>query len=454
MSERSAWLEMDFLPGGDAGARLGEGWSFQEDGGIWAVGPASAITLPPAPSAERGRLEFLCWPMLMPPHLPRQRLEILLNDRPLYSGELTSLEPVRIGCDIPPGTLRSDGENRLALLHPDAAAPAAFSPDRGDRRPLAILAMALRIDAPVETPAELQPAAVQADAQGPTGRGLVLCSFSPVAFEIGRILDSFPPFEDAFELRFVQNDVDSGNILQTLAEADRRRVVAVWEEVADRPAEPYTNSRHPIPRSIARVRFPRLTMRCLWPLAGPDPRSVPEPPFYPKGRYTHTDGAALQLLDEAKLADAALYDRYIAVSHAMLRDPESGLAEDAARWRALDARCDVKVTGFILENFRSVALFYAPEVPAGALLAYVTEHLLASLLPGLAMRPSELYRQFAFYIHGYAGSFFDQAPIHPALVETFGLSYLPAEPRYRRGYGARTFREHILDYIRWAPWFS
>lgn len=438
------WLSITFLPAGNAASFIHDGWSFQEAGGIWAIGSESSLVLPPAPKAGTSRLKMVLWPMIVSPHVSRQRLELSLNGQTIYSDALTVAEPIPITCTVPEGVLRTDSSNNLVLRHPDAAAPGAFSPELGDYRQLSVCLISIHIDVPESPALPLPPP--------PANPGLVLCHWNATAYEIGCVLEFFPPFAEAFELRFVDNAIPWPVILDELSDADRSRVVAVWEEV-DAAECQLARSRPPVPGSVVALTFPRLTMDCLWPLRGPDPRLVPEPPLYPNGRYPYTDLAAQRLIEESA-PDDELYAKYLDISRQLMPDLEAELARDVARWRALDACCDVKVGSFILRNFRSIPLFHGPQTPAGPLLAYVVEHLLGSVVRHLSIPPSEVYAKFGDYIHGYQGPFFDQAPVHPLVVEKLGISYLPPQYGYRRGHGKRTFRQHILDYIHWAPWFS
>jgi hypothetical protein len=455
-------ISIDFRRGGNAAAFLGEGWSFQEDDGIWAIGAASDLILPPG-LAGAFVLDMLAWPMVAPPALQQQKLEICLNDRLLFSEVLSGPEPQIITCRIPPGLLRAQGGNTLSLRHPDAAAPADFIASHADYRRLGIHVESLRIAASEDS------AASPATAPGPAGpaettpdeRGLILFYWDETPYEIGCLLEGFPPFDDAFEIRFVNNSIPWSTALEDLAERDRGRVVALWEEVG-LPPEDGTAEMRARDRSHGRmsdiglrpVKIPRLAADCLWPLRCHDPRLVPEPPIYPKGRYPCSDRAAIALIAEKDRPDDALYERYLALSHEMMPDLAAEFSRDVRSWTALDARCDIKILRFILENFRSSRLFHAPETPAAPLIVYVVEHLLATLLPTLSVLPSAFFKEFAYYVHGYQGPFLDQAPVHPLVAERLELSFLSPDELYRRGHAKRTFRQHVLDYIRWEPWFS
>ena len=444
------WLSVDFRAQGDASRFLKGGWSFQEPNGIWAIGTESALVLPAAPDTGRHRLELIVWSPAGAPQHDERRLAIVVNGKEIFSGTPRHRTPGPVECVIPDALLRTDRDNELTLRHPDAISPATFSsfvPARRDGRQLGTFVVRLRVESLGDRPAVAPPAP---DAVRSAGRKLILCHWSRVAHHIGCALEAFPPFEDVFELRFVRSDTPWQATLAALPDEDRARVVALWEEVAQAgpaAARPAALAEFP------RVRFPKLAIECLWPLRGHDPRLRPEPPLYPDGRYPYTDRAAVRLAGQA-LPDDTLYERYCALSEQLMPDLAGVLAGDVERWRALDACCDVRVAEFILENFRSVPLFHAPDVPAGPLLRYVVERLLGTLLAHIPGFPSDLYDAFARYIEGYQGLLFDQAPVHPLVVERLGISCLAPDRCYRRGHSQRDFREHTLDYIRWAPWFA
>lgn len=454
-------LTIDFRHEGNAATFLGEGWSIQESDGIWTVGEASQLTLPPCPGNCAFVLEMVAWPMVHAPALLQQKLEIYLNDHVVYSAMLSEPEPRVINFQVPPGVLHDDTPNVLSLHHPDAAAPADFVASHLDYRRLGIHLVSLSIEAVLGEAPPAQPAAQAAAGHSVDDRGVILFSWGETPWEISCVLEGFPPFDDAFRFHFVDNSTPWNSALAKLSERDRRRVIAIWEEVASPPEQDGTSKRDARDTSPGhrrngprRVKIPRPIADCLWPLRGHDPRLVLEPPLYPRGRYPYTDRAAFNLVAEKELPDDALYARYLAHSEQIMPDLAAAFSRDVESWTALDRGCDVRIREFIVANFRSSRLFHAPETPAAPLLAYIVEHLLATLLPTLPVLPSAFLHEFAYYIHGYQGPFQNQVPVHPLVAERLGLSFLAPDERYRRGHTKRTFRQHILDYIRWEPWFS
>jgi hypothetical protein len=448
-------LQIDFLPEGNAEHFLREGWSFQESIGIWALGTESSLSLPPAATSEAHLMSIRLFQPIGPPKVFRQRLELILNGRVVHRDEIEPGER-KISCVIPEGLLSTHVDNNLVISHPDAAASRDASQKSLDPRQLAVCFVSLELkhllahDTKVAN--ERAADSVASVPHNDEVRALVLCLGNAVSREVVQILQCFPLFDAAFELR-VAKDVPSGAaILNSLSNNDRKRLAGVWEQVS--VADETRELQRFVPASAIYVRFPHLSLNCLWPLQGHDPRLIPEH-LYPGGRYPYTDVAGVQLHGESlNLSDEELYEAYLELSARLLPDLEEKWKLDELRWQALDAHCDVKVAKFIRAKFKRERLFYSPEMPCATLLTYIAEHLMGSLLPTMQLQPSGLYREFSTYVHGYQDMFNDQTPIHPSVLKAFNVPGVSLDFEYRREYSKRTFREHIVDYIRWTPWFA
>jgi hypothetical protein len=444
---------VDFRNGGNAPSYLRHGWSFPEADGIWGINAESDICLPPITADCDLVFEILLRPMVVIPDLPCQRLEITLNNQSIYAGLLEKNELVILACPVVKSLIKGNSDNIVTLRHPDAAAPALYLASNGDDRALGAFVSSLRLKCAIEPVlAETDEPSISPMSVASDNRLLILFYWDEVPHEIGSILEAFPPFENTFELRFVSNTIPWDVAVASLSKPERDRLFALWEELEIEPGN--VAPKKPLDGSYRHMRIPHPALGSLWPLQCHDPRLIAEPPEYPRGRYPHTDRAGVALVSQGGLPDDVLYDRYCAMAREMMPDLETELALDVASWRGLDLRCDIKISDFLAERLRSAPLFFAPKTPAPALLVYIVEHLLASLLPALPISPSALFEQFRYYIHGFQGPFLDQVPINPLVAEDLGLSYYDPGFRYRRGRMKRTFREHILDYIRWEARFS
>lgn len=452
-------FRIDFLPGGNALQFLQDGWSFQEPIGIWAVGAQSALDLPPAATSQADHLLIKLLPRAISPKASRQRLELVLNGQVLLSEELP-INAARIACAVPQGLLRTEGNNHLVISHPDAVAPRDVSPTNSDPRQLAICVRSIELGyqatsqvAPKNTPAtnEQLPASQPGDDRA---RPLVLCFGNAICRELTQLLRSFPPFDAAFDFRFIKCERPFAAVMNSLSGRDRARTAASWEQISNvqsRDQAALTGTS--LPPSV-HVRFPTLALRGLWPLQGDDPRLAPDP-LYPGGRYPYTDIAGVQLCgDSAKMSDEDLYAAYLSLSRSLMPDLTERRKLDESRWYELDSRCDVKVAEFITAHVKDERLFYSPEMPAAPILTNIAGQLISSVLPDMRLPTSTVLRDFSRFVQGYQGMFYDQAPIHPDVLQTFHVPGVTTDYEYRREHNKRTFREHILDYIRWAPWFA
>jgi hypothetical protein len=439
-------LEINFLPGGNAKRLLGEGWSFQETIGVWTVGIESSLTLPSfsAIGACALSLEFL--PYIDEAHRPEQRVRISLNGTILYSG-VVRVGDWRISCNIAEGSLSTTSANVLTIYHPDGCVPSLLSTANSDPRCLSLCMRSVSLHWLLDgaAPDHAQPHGGEANE-----RRIIMGGLSPQMKEIEDIFASFPLFRDNFELQLV----DRAQLLPAAIACDSRhgRILAIWEPVTADLDGCRLIDKTQVPDHIQLVRVANPTITCLWPLQGHDPRLIPER-NYPKGRYPQTDMAALALIDRAEHLDDKLYSDYLQLSAEIMPSLDEAWERDATTWRAIDLRCDIKVSEFIFSTFKEQRLFYAPDMLCAPLLIHLAEHLLCRALSSTAVSLSSALQEFVSYITGYQGMFIDQFPINPLVVNHFKLPDVTTSYEYRRRYMRRNFRDHILDYIRWRPWF-
>ena len=125
-------VDLSFGVEGNARSHLGTGWSGPEAGYQWAVGERSLITLPNLGPAAAYWLEMDVIPYVVPPLLPRQRLDVSVNGT--FVSSYDPLPRAAIACAIP-GHLVSDGEPlKIMLDHPFAASPILVAGGGDDRR--------------------------------------------------------------------------------------------------------------------------------------------------------------------------------------------------------------------------------------------------------------------------------------------------------------------------------
>ena len=129
---RPARTELTFGLEGNAGPRLGRGWSGQEAGYQWAVGERSLITVEVPGEAAEYWLEMDVTPYVKPPLLPRQRLDILIDGTLVHS--FVALPRGEVGCAVPGNLVAGRKAVEIVLHHPNAASPMLVAGDSDDRR--------------------------------------------------------------------------------------------------------------------------------------------------------------------------------------------------------------------------------------------------------------------------------------------------------------------------------
>jgi hypothetical protein len=142
---------VDFRPGGNSQAVLGEGWSEKaDDWAHWTDGPRATLRLRPPHASERGSGSDLAMTLsaFVSPHHPRQRVTVSLNGRQLGVLELTEQQvakgPTTIHLPVPSGVDTCGDELLLQLDLPDAQSPKSLGLSDDFRR-LGIAMIELRL---------------------------------------------------------------------------------------------------------------------------------------------------------------------------------------------------------------------------------------------------------------------------------------------------------------------
>jgi len=135
--------EIRFGAGGNDQPYLGEGWSGDEDGFRWMIGPVSELWLEhPGPAASYV-LDLFVHPFVAAA-VPRQTLRIRVRGQEICRAEFG--QGAAFGCLIPPDLLAAPGPVRLTFDHPNAASPRENG-GGGDDRLLTFSATGLRLTA-------------------------------------------------------------------------------------------------------------------------------------------------------------------------------------------------------------------------------------------------------------------------------------------------------------------
>lgn len=224
-------------------------------------------------------------------------------------------------------------------------------------------------------------------------------------------------------------------------------VIMVWEQVETGAPSLNRAAFHArIPQSAPVIKFPPLSMTCLWPFAGNDPRLASDP-----DRYPWTDSIAAMLASE-QLPDDALFDKYMSLTTEKMPDLNRRLRMDTVRWKASDSISDIKLADWVERTFRTTNLFYTSGHITAPAIAYLMKQLLAkssALSPSLMRAASS---ETDVLLRRHAGQDFETVPIHPLVAERLDLRFFDPDTTYRWHAHEWTFRQYILHYIRWSEY--
>ncbi len=202
------------------------------------------------------------------------------------------------------------------------------------------------------------------------------------------------------------------------------------------------------------ILFPAFTINTLWPFMGSDKRLVRDPDYPRKRRYRVPDQIGFTVAQELAGRDASddeVFDRYMELSTQRLPDLDKRLEIDRAQWRVRDANADIKVGAFVEANFRTERLFHDPAHVSAAPQRFILRHLIEQTLAPWVDVETALAELDEITL-GYQGMEWASVPIHPLVGERLKLSYYRPDGTYLWYSHEWTFRDYIINYVRWAPY--
>ncbi|HTY67225.1 MAG TPA: WcbI family polysaccharide biosynthesis putative acetyltransferase [Rhizomicrobium sp.] len=206
----------------------------------------------------------------------------------------------------------------------------------------------------------------------------------------------------------------------------------------------------PVPPNCRRLRFPPPFMNTLWPFVASDPRSDSAVrPWIEEGPYPRyvCNSLILEIMKEEK-DPARVYERFNAIRIKDRVDLDRLHALTMAKIRGLDRDSDVRLGDFIERNFQTRRLFHMQIHPAGPVLRYICEEIFGALGFLNALPEGHLDE----IEHGRGPGAYD-APIHPEIIEHFGLEWARDLSYCHFAEGYFSYDEFIRRYIRfdWTP---
>ncbi len=434
-------MEAAFVFGtvGNLSGRLVVGWSI-EDQYAWATGDISVLVLPLPADAEEYVLRFTVHPLIYPGVRDTQRLTVYSGERRLGDYELTRRGSIEV--PLPLDLTNGQDAIQLTLNHPDWIKPSDVRPV-DDSRPLAICFHAASL-------ARAGDHGTSGHAGGPsppTNHAIVAGAVT--ARQVSRIVGTLPSFRKT-AVHYFDLDQPVDNFVERESAEAISGARFCWIQADFGRGINHDALRARLPADCEVRVFPTPRFNALWPFQGNDPRAVPEPGRYSPARYPFTDRIAASLAP-LNMPDDVLFLMYESMSEKEMPDMEAMVAADIGRLEKAEANCDVKLSPFIRRHFRHKRLFLAPVVPARALVRELVDRLLDSPAVGRLTNNAALGGELDSLLEGYIGRR-EEVPIHPLIAQRLQLAWWNADLSYRWFNNRRSYKEYIVNYIRWLQW--
>lgn len=198
-----------------------------------------------------------------------------------------------------------------------------------------------------------------------------------------------------------------------------------------------------VPAQVPKISLPYPVFLPLWPYHSAEPRN--DLAAGRLSRYsTHTvffpygDAYVLSLLKQG-LGKAEIMKRYLAIDWESALDLDGLLAKVLEIQREKERTTDVKIIDFIEDRFREKQLFVTMNHLGNDLAIHIVDQVLGKL--GFAPLDPALCRTFSQLLA-------PETPIHPGIIDHFGLEYVSRDHRYRQDdHQMLTFEEYLARYI-------
>jgi hypothetical protein len=427
---------------GNLSAALGSGWS-SEDAFSWAIGGESELTLPLPGDHVPTVLRLDLHPAIFPPKVPCQRLMIRAGKTVLGSFELTKRETLVIPLPV---ELTSGAERlELTLIHPDAARPRDHLPVDDSRR-LALCFHSASLEQPGSDSAPASSATSHTELEPVHG----VIAGDSTAMRICEVIARLPSLKGRFGIRFLDLSKPLDEAAQRLPPETLEGMQFCWIQLNAGTPDTRDPLRGVLSANCVLRTFFSPTIHSLWPFQEPDRRAVFEPGRYNPSRYPYGDRLA-QALVTMSLPDDVTYLMYEMSAEQEKLDFEEIFAGDLRRWRAEGRKSDMQLANFIERHLSASRLFIAPNRVAPILLREMIDQILDDALVRDIARPETLSAELDALLDGYAG-WQEEVPVHKRVASHFDLAWWSPDMKYRWENNSRTYREYILDVIRWVQW--
>ena len=420
---------------------LGAGWSV-EDNYAWAIGNESKLTLPLPGNDKPYVVRFTLHPLLNSNGRASQRLVFLVGADVIGRVEVTERQSIE--CALPVALTAGLDRIELTLVHPDAMRPADFLPTT-DTRWLALCFhsagliqeddVAIATDGSATTHSDL-----------PTG--IIAGNF--YAMQLARIAAALPLLRGKIKIQYVDTHPDLADTANARADNALAGAAFCWLQTGVGRRSTTKALQEALPPGCPVRLFGIPEMHAFWPYLSADPRAVREPGLYLPARYRFGDRIAAGLTHYS-LADDLLYMTYEGMSEKERPNLDALLAVDVMNWKRLDARANVKLAAYLQKAIRSERIFNAPTIPGPGLLRAIAERILDIPELHAYAASTDVMADLDRVTEGFVGRR-EELPIHPQVAKHFKLAWWSPDHVYRWHANSLTFKDYIVDYIRWAGW--
>jgi hypothetical protein len=250
---------------------------------------------------------------------------------------------------------------------------------------------------------------------------------------------------------FIHSLEEPGQGWETYPASYMNNVTCVWEQISENFPKAREELHRRLPKGARRIRFPAFTAGMIWPFAGPDPRPTKRP------LYLYGDSVAARVgrqISGKQISDDEIFARYMEMSHERMPDLDRLLEFEHANWQKRDLNSDLSVTQFLLNNYRTVQLFYERARTTQHPLIYITRKLLCETMDVDISNRAEILEQAARQLKNHRGVDHISQPLHPFVANKLRLEWYNPDATYRWFMHDLTFREWVIRCVRLAPYIS
>jgi hypothetical protein len=427
---------------GNLAAALGSGWS-SEDAFSWAIGAESELTLPLLGDNLAYILRLDVHPAIFPPKVPMQRLMIRAGKTVLGSFEIIARETLVI--PLPVELTRGVEHLNLTLIHPDAVRPRDHLQVHDSRR-LTLCFHSASLEQPDAE--KRQTPSTPGSAKLEPVHGVI--AGDSTARRICEVICKLPSLKGRIGLRFLDLSKPPDEAVAHLPPESLETMQFCWLQLNAGTSETRDAFRQRLtPDCVSRTFFAPI-VNALWPFLGPDARAVEEPGRYAPSRYPYGDRLA-QALITMSLPDDVTCLMYDMSAEQESLDFEALFASDLRRLRAEARKSDMHLANFIEQNISSSRLFIAPARVGPVLLREIVDQILDDALVRDVVQPETLSAELDTLLDGYVG-WQEEVPVHKRVASHFNLAWWSPGMKYRWMNNEYTYRDYVLDYIRWVQW--